>query len=104
MVAQGRQAQMGMQTKRNGKKELQQYEYKLNRAKALRRDGNKCRICGSTEKLECHHIRPRSLGVDHSLHNLATVCSACHHDLHRVRSATRVWQIGRLAFAATVGA
>jgi 5-methylcytosine-specific restriction endonuclease McrA len=76
---------MHMQTKRNADKELKDRLYRMNRRLALKRDGHHCRICGATERFECHHIKPRSLGVDHSLRNLVIVCGACHHDLHRIR-------------------
>ena len=49
------------------------------RAHCLRRDGNACRLCPSTESpLHAHHVKPVSFGGNHSLQNLITLCAACH--------------------------
>lgn len=49
-----------------------------------RRDGNKCRQCGSTDNLEVHHILSWSeypqARVD--LNNGITLCNSCHADAH----------------------
>lgn len=42
------------------------------------RDGNSCRVCGSTTKLEIHHIVPRGMGRNHDLCNLILLCAICH--------------------------
>ena len=49
-----------------------------NRIKALSRDGNQCRLCGSTNNLIVHHIIPRTRGGDNTLTNLITLCRKCH--------------------------
>lgn len=50
-----------------------------------KRDGGKCRVCGSTSKLHAHHIKLRSkhpeLALD--LDNGITLCFSCHMDEHR---------------------
>jgi 5-methylcytosine-specific restriction endonuclease McrA len=50
------------------------------RAAARRRDGQRCRRCGSTDKLEVHHIVSLANGGSrYDLANLETLCSDCHH-------------------------
>lgn len=49
----------------------------------LARDGHRCRCCGTNRNLVTHHIRYRSEGVDHSPHNLITLCNdVCHPLIH----------------------
>lgn len=48
------------------------------RSKILERDGYCCIKCGSVEKLEIHHIIPRSLGGGYEPDNLVTLCQICH--------------------------
>lgn len=52
------------------------------RKMVLRRDGVRCRWCGSTS-VHLHHINYRSEGVDHSPHNLITLCPRHHEEVHR---------------------
>lgn len=58
------------------------------RTVVLERDGG-CRFCGVPVGLHLHHISYRSEGVDHSEHNLITLC-VTHHDL--VHSNKRRWK------------
>lgn len=58
------------------------------RTAVLARDGG-CRYCGVAVGLHLHHINYRSEGVDHSEHNLITLC-ARHHEL--VHSDKGYWQ------------
>lgn len=53
------------------------------RKKALERDGHKCVKCGSTERLEVHHIKHRAEGGTDELHNLVTLCAWCHAEEHK---------------------
>jgi len=49
------------------------------RAAARRRDGERCQQCGSSERLQVHHIVPLSEGGDrYALSNLVTLCQSCH--------------------------
>lgn len=56
-----------------------------------RRDQGRCRVCakrceiGSTfaNRIERHHIVPRSLGGDDSSSNLCSLCVDCHDDRHK---------------------
>ena len=42
------------------------------------RDGNKCVICGATEKLSIDHIHPWSKGGKTEFDNLQTLCKSCN--------------------------
>ena len=51
-----------------------------------KRDGYVCVKCGSTEKLEAHHIVPVS-DINgkrdmYSVENGITLCRACHYEAH----------------------
>lgn len=52
----------------------------------LERDGNKCRRCGTTEKLQVHHIDKsgKSDNPNNDLSNLITLCKSCHARLHGI--------------------
>jgi 5-methylcytosine-specific restriction endonuclease McrA len=60
------------------------------RAAARRRDGNRCRRCGSTRNLQVHHIVSLANGgARYDLENLETLCFDCHR---RVEGGTsRTW-------------
>jgi 5-methylcytosine-specific restriction endonuclease McrA len=46
---------------------------------AKRRDGYRCRQCGSAEKIEAHHIQGLAEGGSaFSLDNIITLCADCH--------------------------
>lgn len=49
----------------------------------LTRDGHKCRVCGSENDLETHHIKPKSKGGTDKLSNLMTLCGSCHEKYHK---------------------
>lgn len=59
-----------------------------------RRDGYKCAYCGSTEKLEAHHIEQEAKNSEkaHDLDNGITLCRACHHLAHNGNYTTRKWR------------
>ena len=48
------------------------------RFQIFNRDGNKCRICGSTHNLEIDHIIPISKGGKSEPNNLQTLCRRCN--------------------------
>jgi len=60
------------------------------RGKIFERDGNKCRVCESTGKLELAHIIPVAVVIGCGLpmnaafvgENLVTLCGNCHVSLH----------------------
>lgn len=45
---------------------------------AILRDGNRCRACGKTGRLEVHHITPRRAGGANTISNLISLCKSCH--------------------------
>ena len=46
---------------------------------AERRDGYRCRQCGSAEKIEAHHVQGLAEGGSaFSLENIITLCADCH--------------------------
>jgi len=46
---------------------------------AKRRDGFRCRLCGSSEQIEAHHIQGLAEGGSaFSLENVITLCAHCH--------------------------
>ena len=67
----------------NAKKRLN-YSYRQWRKKVLERDGYKCQKCGSTEKLNVHHIKSFAEFPDEreKIENGITLCEKCHRKLH----------------------
>lgn len=55
------------------------------RKNIYRRDGYRCALCDSTRYLQIHHYIRRGQGGSNSPHNLITLCSACHAEVHGVR-------------------
>ena len=47
----------------------------------LKRDNYTCRMCGSTNALECHHIKYDNL-YNEKGEDLITVCRDCHQKIH----------------------
>ena len=56
-----------------------------NAAIVRERDGHRCRVCGSRDGVQVHHIRYRSRGGDHSSGNLVCLCAGCHGRVHAGR-------------------
>jgi len=56
-------------------------KWKLLRGQIKKRDGYKCKICGSSEKLVVHHIDFNK--ENNHFSNLITVCRSCHNRIHR---------------------
>ena len=52
------------------------------RAYVLRRDGGRCQRCAGNEKLECHHVIPRTAGGLDVPSNCRMLCQICHDALH----------------------
>lgn len=50
------------------------------RESVFERDGHQCKNCGSTEKLECHHILPLMVSTAFAFHraNGVCLCHKCH--------------------------
>jgi len=47
------------------------------------RDGWRCAICGSRERLEADHLLPLAAGGGDALDNGITLCHTCHIRKHR---------------------
>lgn len=52
------------------------------RAAVLKRDGLRCRWCGTRSHLHLHHIIYRSGGGKHTAENLITLCQRHHDAVH----------------------
>ena len=52
-------------------------DWQARRREVLKRDGRKCKHCGTRNRLGVHHITPRPLGT-HDPKNLVTLCDDCH--------------------------
>ncbi len=64
----------------------EQRHYAGMRQAALERDGNRCTICGTPEKLTVHHIDRQGRGKpnpNNDLANLQTLCRKHHIEAHR---------------------
>jgi HNH endonuclease len=81
-------------SRRNGssRPELDTGQWKRVRAAVRRRDGGRCVVCGSTDRLSVHHVVPARLGGGDGMDNLATLCVLHHRQadaqLQRRKSAT----------------
>lgn len=66
-------------------KKRNSYRYKKWRNEVIKRD-QKCMHCGSTEKLEAHHIKPyaRYPNLRYEVDNGMTLCKSCHKEHHRI--------------------
>ena len=53
-----------------------------NAAIVRERDGDRCRVCRSADRVEVHHLVYRSRGGDHSTGNLVCLCGRCHGRVH----------------------
>jgi 5-methylcytosine-specific restriction endonuclease McrA len=59
------------------------------RAKARRRDKNRCTVCGSRVDLSVHHVNGNA--EDHRLENLRTLCATHHAEATaKLREAQRL--------------
>ncbi len=70
-----------------------EHRYSGNREIVLKRDGYKCTVCGSTERLSVHHKDHSGQEVTRNddPENLIALCSACHEKYH----APLAWQTSR---------
>lgn len=66
------------------KQQLQTKEWKAKRLEILERDGHKCTVCESTEKLQVHHLyyRKTKKAWEYPDKALTTLCKSCHEDEH----------------------
>lgn len=55
--------------------------------KYIRFCGKNCLLCGSTEKLEVHHIIPQCKGGTDDWTNIVTLCPTCHNIISKYYSS-----------------
>lgn len=60
------------------KKQISEFTHAI----VLERDGYQCIECGSTERLEIHHVLPEKFGGPTEPNNLITICRECHSSKH----------------------
>jgi 5-methylcytosine-specific restriction endonuclease McrA len=60
-------------------------EWQRVRREVLARDGHRCRFCGTADKVEVHHLKPRSLGREDTTANCLALCAEHHRDKHAYR-------------------
>jgi 5-methylcytosine-specific restriction endonuclease McrA len=48
----------------------------------LERDGWRCQVCGSMQRLQVHHLKLRSQSGGDEEQNLIALCAACHEQVH----------------------
>jgi hypothetical protein len=72
------------------------------RRRVLQRDNYTCRRCGHKgewgqhrDNVQVHHLLPCSLGGEHTMDNLLTLCDPCHRkeDAAIRRSIPDYWQV-----------
>lgn len=63
-----------VKTKKYSKKKISQGT----QLKIFRRDGFKCKQCGSSNDLTVDHVIPESKGGEHNLSNFQTLCRSCN--------------------------
>jgi hypothetical protein len=62
--------------------QIPDYEGRNFREKVLWRDGYQCQHCGSSDRLQAHHIQHQAHGGSDTPHNGITLCETCHKALH----------------------
>jgi hypothetical protein len=62
--------------------QIADYEGRNFREKVLWRDGYECQHCGTSDRLQAHHIHHKAHGGTNTPHNGITLCETCHQALH----------------------
>lgn len=75
---------------RRARKRLKDKTLAENAQQARWRDQDRCRVCGSGQGVEVHHVTFRSQGGTHDTSNLVCLCQSCHARVH----ARRIWLSG----------
>jgi 5-methylcytosine-specific restriction endonuclease McrA len=57
--------------------------------KVLERDGWRCQVCGSMQRLQVHHLKFRSHSGNDEEQNLITLCAECHARIHQRASTVK---------------
>lgn len=66
---------------------LKSPQWRKKRRKALELHGSKCGVCGSTERLEVHHLHYRTLFRESPKDDLRVLCHDCHANVHEEAGA-----------------
>lgn len=66
---------------------LKSPQWRKKRRKALELHGSKCGVCGSTERLEVHHLHYRTLFRESPRDDLRVLCHDCHALHHEDKGA-----------------
>ena len=61
---------------------LPRNKYKQLKIDVLKRDRNRCQLCGKFTNSPPHHVLFRSQGGSDILENLITLCRDCHNMIH----------------------
>jgi 5-methylcytosine-specific restriction endonuclease McrA len=83
---------------RRARKRLKDKELAGNAQRARWRDQDRCRVCGSGQGVEVHHVQFRSQGGTHATSNLVCLCQSCHAAAHARTLAISGDADGRLSF------
>jgi len=75
---------------RRARKRIKDKTLSENAYAARWRDMDRCRVCGSPQGVEVHHVSFRSQGGTHDTSNLVCLCRGCHAQVH----ARRIWLSG----------
>ena len=58
-------------------------QWRFTRKKALSRSEHKCEYCGSTERLQVHHLSYKHIGRERP-EDLIVLCGSCHTKIHEI--------------------
>jgi len=66
-------------------------EWSQKREEVRLRDGFRCSLCGSSDRIEVHHLRKYKGNMEHNLDSMMTLCASCHRKVRNPRSeASRI--------------
>jgi RNA-directed DNA polymerase len=61
-------------------------DWTAKREEALQRDGHRCRLCGSDDRPEVHHLSKHKTNQAHHTLKLITLCASCHRKARNPQS------------------
>lgn len=59
-----------------------EFNKRIFKEELIQKLGKTCANCGSTDKIEYHHIVPLVLGGTNNLSNIVPLCKVCHLKAH----------------------
>ena len=63
-------------------------EWTQRREEIRHRDGDRCTLCGNTDRVEVHHVRKHKGNREHNLAKMIALCSSCHRKARCPQSET----------------